>query len=336
MNNRLIELYQSIIEDVEAVYVFPDIEKTSKYNPYLKIFYKEFLSQSEKENNIRCISPHPLIPIFILKKIFGEKSIVHYHWLEFSDLQSLLVLLWKMGLLLLYKFTGGNIVLSVHNKHPHKKKFLSINNFFRRSIAKITSKIHVHCKEAVNIISPILNLPPNKFFIIEHPMYPTELIGQGEARDHIEKTMLTGIDISKPLFLMYGIIGEYKGIIDIIPLIKENIGQLIIAGECKKGERNYLHRVKKAIEEKKNIHLINKLLTKEEEMYLFNAVDCILFNSKDILSSGSVMLALSYMKKNVIPNIGCLKELSGPYIFKFNSQTELKDRIHDIAADISH
>lgn len=336
MNSRLIELYRSIIEDVEAVYVFPDIEGSSKYNPYLKLFYKELLSESEKGTTIRCTSPHPLFPLFIVKRIFTEKSIVHYHWLNFFDLRGFFVISWKISLLLLYKVLGGHIVWTVHNKHLHSKKYLRVNMFFRRLMAKIATKLHVHCKEAAAIMASILQVNEDKFFIVRHPMYPVVPMDLKKARKYLVKTLLPNINIAKPIFLMYGNIGEYKGIIDIIPLITTDIGQLIIAGENKKVERHYLRNIESVMQDKNNIYLINGFLSEDDEKHLLSAADCILFNFKEILSSGSVMLALSYQKKIVIPNISCLKELSGPDIYKFNSQTELKERICTIAADISH
>lgn len=335
MNSQLIELYRSIIEDVEAVYVFPDIEGSSKYNPYLKLFYNELLSKSEKGNTIRCTSPLPLFPLFIVKRIFAEKSIVHYHWLNFFNIRGFFVISWKLSLLLLYKFLGGHIVWTVHNKHLHSKKYLRINMFFRRLMAKIATKLHVHCKEAGTIMAPILQINEDKFFIVKHPMYPVVPMDFKKAREYLAKTLLPNINTTKPLFLMYGNIGEYKGIIDIIPLITSDIGQLIIAGENKKVERRYLRNIESVIQDKNNICLINGFLPEEDEKFLFSAADCILFNFKEILSSGSVMLALSYKKKIVIPNIGCLKGLSGPDIYKFNTQTELKERIHAIAVEIS-
>lgn len=336
MKTKLIELYRSINKNVQAVYVFPDIKRFSIYNPYLKIFYKDLLSQSDKPDQIHCTSPHPLLPFFIVKRLFGEKSIVHFHWLQFLNFRGFLILLWKMSLILLYKSLGGHIVWTIHNKHLHSKRFLHLNIFFRKLMAKIATKLHVHCNEAVHIMAPLLEVNKEKFFIIEHPMYQVTLIEQKQAREYLVKKISSNIDISKPLFLMYGNIGGYKGIVEVIQLFTENTGQLIIAGECKKGERNYLRCIETEVTNKKNIHLISKFLSQEEEMYLFNASDCIIFNFKDILSSGSVMLALSYKKEIVIPNISCLKELSGPGVYKFNSQTELHDQIHTIAAKITH
>lgn len=330
MKITLRELYQSIDTQVTKIYVIPRIELFSVHNPYLKLFYKDFLSPDTKEQ-IRVVSPHPLVPSFLIKRIFGEKSIVHYHWIQFLDTGGFFVLLWKISCVLLYKLCGGHIVWSVHNKHLHSKRFLWLNIFFRKLTAKAATRLHVHYQDAIHIMAPGLNVPEDKFVVIEHPMYPVTIIDKNNAREYCKNNLIKNLDISKPVFIMYGNIGEYKGIIDVIPLITEDIGHLVIAGDCKKGEYHYLRKIKTGISDKNNIHLISRFLSQEEEMYLLNAADCVLFNFQDMLTSGSIMLALSYKKEIIVPNIGCAKNLSGTGINTFNTPEELGDFIKTIA-----
>ena len=109
-------------------------------------------------------------------------------------------------------------------------------------------------------------------------MYPVTLTDQKQAREYLVKKLLSNIDISKPLFLMYGNIGEYKGIVEVIQLITENIGQLIIAGECKKGERNYLRCIETEV---KNISKTpDKVYDefKQFKEYLINYINELVYN----------------------------------------------------------
>ena len=122
-------------------------------------------------------------------------------------------------------------------------------------MARIAIKLHVHCGEAIRIMAPSLKVPENKFVVIPHPMYPVSLIDQKQARDFCRKNLVNNLDANKPLFLMYGNIGEYKGILDIIPLITGDSGELVIAGECKKYEHEYFHHIEKAAGKRNNIHL---------------------------------------------------------------------------------
>jgi beta-1,4-mannosyltransferase len=326
MKMTIQELYRSVNKQVATIYVIPRIEVFSIHNPYLKLFYKEFFS-TDTQSTIRIISPHPLAPSFLFKRILGEQSIVHYHWIQFFSITGFFVLFWKMSWVLLYKLLGGKIIWSVHNKQLHSKKYLLLNTFFRKLMANTADRLHVHCEEAVHVMAPILTVLEEKFVVIEHPMYPATILDKNEAQKYCRDTLVRGCDFTQPVFLMYGNIGEYKGIAEVIPFFSYGIGQLIIAGDCKKGEHRYLEKIKSETAGGKNFYLVNRFLSKEEEMYLFNAVDCVLFNFRDMLTSGSIMLALSYKKEIIVPYIGCVKNLSGPGITTFTTQEELKDLI---------
>lgn len=121
MSAELINIYKEAIgRDIEAVYVFPRIELSSIYNPYLKLLYEDI-------TDIPIISVNPLNPVFLFKKLKGEKSIVHYHWLEFCNLKEFIILIYKLFLLLIYKMSGGTIIWTMHNLTPHCKKFQKPN-----------------------------------------------------------------------------------------------------------------------------------------------------------------------------------------------------------------
>ncbi len=331
MKSNLVDLYRSIDKNIQTVYVFPRIPLSSKWNPYLSLFYKDFIGPEKNTTGITCKSPHPLLPVFIIKKLLGEKSIIHYHWLEFSEIKGFFILFWKMCLLLIYRVAGGNIVWTIHNKQPHRNNFFLLNNWFYKLMAKIAKRIHVHNNEAVNIMPLILGVKEEKFYVIEHPVYPVTIIEKKEAKSYIHQKMQIAIDDTKPVFLMYGFIAPYKGTALPVQLCIKNNLQLIVAGDCRKGEGAYLKYIKTLIKDKKSIYLRHSFLSAEDEMNLFNASDCVVFNFKDTLSSGSVVLAQSYKKDIIIPHVGCLKEMQGTGINKFMTKIELEQQLLDYA-----
>lgn len=329
MKLTLPDLYRSIDQNIQTLYVFPRIHRSSVWNPYLSLLYKDFLVTGNNSAGITCNSPHPLLPIFIVKKLLGEKSIVHYHWLDFSTITGFITLLWKMSLLLMYKAMGGNIVWTVHNMRPHTSAFPMLNNWFYQLMAATATRIHVHCKEAIHIMVPILQAKEEKFCVIEHPYYPVNIIEKDKAINHLRRNMCVTWDFSKPLFLMYGVIASYKGIIPVIKLSIKNNHQLIIAGRDLKGEGAYLNQIRSLVDDKRNITLLHNFFSKEDEKYLFNAVNCVVFNYTETISSGSVILARCYKKDILIPDIGCLKEINGNGVYKFNSLDELEKQLID-------
>jgi beta-1,4-mannosyltransferase len=258
---------------------------------------------------------------------------VHYHWFEINDVQSLIGIFWKTFWLILYKLIGGKLVWTIHNENPHLGNFKLLNNIFRRMMAHLADKLHVHCKEAVKIMSEIFNVDEGKFFIHEHPNFPAEIIDREKAmQELITKYPEIKIISSDKIFLMFGNIAEYKGIKETLKIFNGFSGnhKLIIAGTVKKGSEAYFDELKKNIIKKDSIFLIGKKIPDKDIPLFFCSADFALFNYKDILTSGVVYLALSYNKKIITSPKGCLKELSGKNIIFFDEQNPLKNIIQQI------
>jgi len=332
---ELAQLYLTIDNNIQVVYVFPDIEGASKYNPYLSLLYKTNNSSSAGYKKINCISPHPLFPVFIWNRLSGEKNIVHYHWLGFSNLRELFVLLWKISIVLFYRITGGRIVWTVHNIHPHKNKYSSMNRMFYKLMAVASTRIHVHCREAIEIMQPILNVNLDKYYLIAHPFYNVNHIDKKIAIENLQKNMNISFNYDAPLFLVYGVISAYKGIKEIIEICCKNCYQLIVVGRFLLGEEEYIRDIQCLISGKKNIFIYNYAVSEDVESWLFNSIDAVLFNFKEILTSGSVILALSYQKDVFVPDKGCLKELAGDNIYKFCSLDEFEQKLKKYVNDFT-
>jgi len=316
----LLSEYHKLNSNIRKIYVIPKIDLTNKETDYLYQLYKEFILHEIPVNiEIESLSvfAHPK---FFWKRITGEKNIVHYHWFECRDIKSIFGLFWKFKWLLFYKLTGGKIVWTVHNKYPHIKKYFSLNKLMRRLLANLADRLHVHCALSVEIMTPLLNVNKKKFFIVNHPTFPSKIISMNESRNNLREIYgLPGIE-DKTIFLMFGNIAEYKGITEAVGIFKElhRNQYLIIVGGAKQGDESYLNSLTKQIKNSPNISLVNKIVPDEEVPVIFNAANFVLFNFSDILTSGSVHLALSYNKPVIIPNIGCLTELTGEGIYKFN------------------
>ena len=327
MAKLLLEEYRKLVPRLTAVYVFQQITCSSVYNPYLSELYTDLLNREKPE--IGCTSPHPLVPVFIIKKIFGEKSIVHYHWLEFDDVKGLFVVLWKLFLMILYRMAGGTVVWTIHDEAPHANKYLPINRFFQRIMVGIASRFHVHCETAARMMAEKLGVPASRFFVVPHPLYTVTIMETPAAKIYVQQHVMPQLCLDEPLFLCYGFIAAYKRIIEIVRLFPETGGQLVIAGHYKNGEKEYYDEVCRQIRGRKNILLYHVFLSQEQEQYLCNAADCFVFNFRTILTSGSVILGLSYKKPVIVPAIGCLAELSGPLVIHFDTQEKLGEILRE-------
>ncbi len=324
----LLKEYQNLCRDVKKIYVVPLINFNFKKTSYLYLLYKKFI-EGKKNYGIHIESlsvfSHPKIVVSKFKK---EKSILHYHWLEISDIQSLSGMIWKLFWISLYKLMNGKIIWTIHNQFPHSNNFIYLNKAIMRYMANIADKLQVHCESAIDIMIPELNVRRNKFFIIRHPEYPVKVMGKEDAVKLLDEKIFPGkIKKEDALFIIFGEIAEYKGIREVVEIFNnlDEKKKLVIAGVTKKGNEDYFKRILISIRNREQILIFNKRLPDDFVSIFFNACDTAIFNFSNVLTSGSVVIALNYNKKVIVPAKGCLKELKGENIIQFNSMEELKN-----------
>jgi beta-1,4-mannosyltransferase len=216
----------------------------------------------------------------------------------------------------------------VHNKLPHADKYISLNKIIRKYMAHISDKLQVHCKTEIDILAPFFNVDKSKFFIVNHPEFPAEIIEKRNAVELLNKRFFHGkIESGDKLFLMFGEMAGYKGIKEIVAIFNSlNVRKkLIIGGIVKKGNMKYYNEFSSSVKNRDQILIYNKRIPDEDIPVFFNSCDYALFNFRDVLTSGSVVLALNYGKNVIVPSKGCLKELNGEKVIHFNNEEELRN-----------
>lgn len=318
----LLREYRSLRPDIQKLYVIPHIGRFAENNPYLQLLYKDLLTGREPDA-IKLESFSFLSPKVIWRRLRGERSLLHHHWFEFYNGRSLLNLIWKLLATRLYRMAGGKVVWTVHNRQPHSGKFAAANRLLRRLWARIPHKIHVHCQSCIAEVAAEFHLPVDRFFVVQHPPYPVRPLPAAEARRQLARRhpRLEQFLGKQPLFLMFGYIAEYKGVVEVADIFSgpDGRGILLIAGAVKRGAKRYFENLRNAARQNPRIEIRAERIPDGEVAAYFCAADYILFNYHDILTSGGIMLALSYGRRIIAPDIGCVRELSGENILKFDS-----------------
>lgn len=329
MNGNLLAAeYKKLSSDVQKVFVVPRITLSTSKTNYLFLLYEDFFTSNDFNIAIESLSvfTHPKL---FTSRIKNERSILHYHWFEVNDVQSFFGMIWKLLWIFLYRICGGKIVWTVHNKYPHNRRYFRLNKILRMLFARFVHRLHVHCQTAVAIMSPILRVPKEKFFVIQHPEFPSTVMPSQNAREILFlKYPETQVLNSNIMLLMLGAISSYKGILEVIEIVKQHLptATLIVAGAVKRWDKIYYNNVMQTASNSNTI-VIPRNIPEDDVPLFMNSADCVVFNFSDILTSGSVLLALHYKKKIVIPSLGCLQELSGNNIFFFtpNNKESLKN-----------
>lgn len=328
----LLKEYQNLSPLVTKIFVLPKIPSQNLNTNYLYQLYKDYIENYEKHNlKVESLEVYQ-IPRIFLSRLKFEKSILHYHWFEFQDLKSLAGIKWKLFWILLYKISGGKIIWTIHNKFPHHNKYILLNKIFRRTLAILANKLHVHCKTAIDIIIPVLKVNRDKFFVLKHPEFPSELMNKNDAIDYLNKKFCYGqLKSDDKLFLMFGAIAEYKGIKEVINIFNTLDGnkKLVIAGFVKRSNNKYFEEIRNMSDNKK-VFVIGEMIPDEVVPYFLNSADCLIFNYKNILTSGGIYLALSYGKPAIFPREGCVTEMKNNLIHFFDTGNNRIQEISDL------
>jgi glycosyltransferase involved in cell wall biosynthesis len=315
---NLTELYTSLNKNVEKVFVVPKINYSLPETDYLYRLYAEFLENPKLKIQIESISvfAHPKI---FLSFIFNRNIVLHYHWFEAQDIKSFAGIFWKLIWIILYKLIGGKIVWTLHNKFPHTENFNSFNKFIRKVMAKLADKLHAHCNTAVEIMMSVLNVKRDKFVIIEHPNFIAHKYPRNDAADKLEKKYNLKFEIDDQIYLMFGNIASYKGILEMVETFKKLSGKkkLLIVGGVKKGNAEYFKQIVNISSASQNIYIIDKIIPEKDVPIFFNLTDYVIFNYRQVLTSGGIFLSLNYDKKVIAPAIGCIPEIENQKIILF-------------------
>ncbi|MEM9399970.1 MAG: glycosyltransferase, partial [Verrucomicrobiota bacterium] len=264
-----------------------------------------------------------------------KADILHLHWLPIFFIRdeiwesslALLNLYLKIALL---KISGVKVVWTVHNLKDHENPYPQLDRLCNFLASKAADAIIVHCEIAKAKVVESFGISNHrqKVFVIPHGNY----IGCYEnAISRLEARKLLKIDASRVVLLFLGKIRPYKGVLELIEAFKKmNIqsGQLVIAGQP------FSDEMKTSLEEKisdsSNIDFKPTFIPEEKIQVYMNASDVVVFPYRDILTSGAVVLAMSFAKACIAPRIGCIDELlddTGSFLYDSESKGGLAEAI---------
>ncbi|MDB9527396.1 glycosyltransferase family 4 protein [Oscillatoria sp. CS-180] len=269
-----------------------------------------------------------------------EHGILHLHWLSTFFIRkelwtSLFVLIRLFIRVLVLKVSGVKIVWTVHNIKDHENPYPKLDNLCNFLAAKLADAIIVHCKIAKQEVIETfgLNRHVHKVFVVPHGNY----VGCYENKvDRLEARRYLNIDDSKVVFLFLGKIRPYKGVLELIEAFKQidgETGQLVIAGKPFNDEMKSLIQEKMA--ESDRIQLVPTFIPEEEIQVYMNACDVVVFPYRNILTSGAIVLAMSFAKACIAPRMGCIGELlddKGSFVYNLESQDGLVNAIENAIA----
>lgn len=204
---------------------------------------------------------------------------------------------------------GGLVIWTVHNTLSHDRKFTEVERDLCAQVARLASYIHVHSQAVVDAVRDEYLLPADKVKVIPHPnyvgVYPNEM-SQTEARERL------GIPLGRFVYAFIGQLRPYKGIQELLDayaiVAAENPdSHLLIAG---RPVAPYdADTVSKLASSLQNVTVVEHHIPDDELQCYFNASDVVVLPYKDVLTSGSVLNALSFGRTVIAPSLGMIPEV---------------------------
>ncbi|HEX5400007.1 MAG TPA: glycosyltransferase family 4 protein [Verrucomicrobiae bacterium] len=238
-------------------------------------------------------------------------EVLHIHWtyplLGGSIGKFLLGYPFLAAQLVLLRARGCRIVWTVHNLENHEKKRRLRQRLLSYLIGHVANKVIVHGQTARDAVKRHFRIPKRKIVVIPHGnfigLYP-DAIGRNPARRALN------LPDSARVVLFLGNIRPYKGVNELIRVFKSAKAPdaiLLIAGRLLAGETE--QRIRSEIADDPRIRLHPGLVAPHRIQILMNAADVVVLPYRDVLTSGAVVLAMSYGKPCVAPAIGCIADV---------------------------
>ncbi|HER25179.1 MAG TPA: glycosyltransferase [Candidatus Atribacteria bacterium] len=260
----------------------------------------------------------------LLRSTFShwKPDILHLHWhhpflLGSNITKTIIKSVSFIAELLILKLVEVKIVWTVHNIVSHEGKFESLELFFTKLLAKMCNKIIVHSPSAKREIVKIYRASESLIKVIPHGNYINcyrNVISKAQAKNKLQ------LKAEKIIFLYFGLIRPYKGISELIQAFNKlnySRTRLLIVGKPINNE--IVHDILKKCEENENIKTFFEFIPDDEIQIYMNAADVVVLPYRDILTSGAIILAMSFGKPVIAPAIGCIPEtldIEGSFLYE--------------------
>jgi len=307
--------FYSSTDTDKNILMMPDYRQDNPYQSLLATALRSLSCQVSFPRGYRRI-----FPIFRATQD-NASDILHLHWITpyLKGETWPLRLIYSLKLLIDLWFTnlrGIRIIWTIHNHLAHNCQFPRLELWLRKQVANLADQIIVHNHSSMSYLHQSWNLSHSqckpKFTIIPHGHY------RHLYQPAIEQTVARKeLNLPKDgyLYLNLGMIRPYKGIENLLQVWQSNQEifhnhNLLIAG--KPLEIAYGAKISSLAAKTSQVILQPDFIPSGQMHLYFSAADIVVLPFKNILTSGSLILAMSYNKPIIAPDLDEIKETLFP------------------------
>lgn len=241
-------------------------------------------------------------------------DVAHLHWPSFlyagkgSAWTLITVFLRYTALLTLIRLRAGQLWWTAHNLLPHERsRWPMLDVLARRVVIALAQRIFVHGAEAEKELVARFPAAASKCCRIPHGHWIGHYTSTGtrvQARERL------GLPHDGFAYLMFGQCKPYKNVemlVDSFRRVAREQDRLVIAGSF--SDPAYLQRVRERVGADARIRVDARHIPDDEVAAYLLACDVLCMPYREILTSGTTMLALSHGRPVISLNRGFLREV---------------------------
>jgi beta-1,4-mannosyltransferase len=207
---------------------------------------------------------------------------------------------------------GIRIVWTVHNVAAHERADTEAELRVSRRLAGLCDALVVHCEAARETVIDALRIDParlDRVVIVAHGHYLdayTSDVSRADARRSF------GVGDEERVLLLFGALRSYKGATDLLAAFRrvdDGRARLLLAGAPFTSQLRTEIEAAAAHDERVITRL--EFVPDAEVGRYMRAADAAVVPFRDVLTSGSVILAMSFGLAVIAPRLGCLPETVG-------------------------
>lgn len=251
--------------------------------------------------------------IFLTSEVVRWRpDIIHFHslypfYLSSNPIALVVKFLLFFTQIIISKLVGIKIIWTVHDLKNHENIEVRAERIYSIFLALFADAVITHCERAKQtVIQSFYVRNKDKVFAIPHPHYVNHYENTID-RETARKTL--DVADAKLVFLFLGLIRTYKGVpelIDAFKQLKQDAVYLVIAG---KASEELTQQIQQQVRDCHQIKFMPGFVADEQMQIYMNACDAVVLPYRDILTSGSAILAMSFGRACIAPRRGCISEV---------------------------
>lgn len=290
---------------------FPSLQVLSG-NPYWRL-----LAASLRPHGIEVLADNPrTLRLRWLIANRREVQVLHFHYIQdaYAYEHHYARLQWALRFarnLVLARLLGYRVVWTMHNAKPSFPLAPAwVEQLAHLIVAQMSHSVIVHCAAAQRMLAAATYRRRN-VYVAPHPHFVgvySDRISRAEARTAL------GLSNTHKVLLYLGGIRPNKGIeslLSVFPTIPGEGLRLLVAGDPQR-DTNYAASLERLAALDQRILLRAEWIPDDEMQVLYRAADVVVLPFKNVLTSSSLALAMSFGCPVIAPAMGCVPEVVTP------------------------